>query len=168
MGDKIRLLICNTCQSIEELPLYQGDPKRDDTLNYRVAPHRFPDGNEHFGALATVDEATWNSGAREDIKLKLRETFAPGEAEGLGADFYNVKSTFSEDALRCWQQHNRTENCDDWRTEKKRLDPDTKAERRDLGVAPLTKRPARTWLCDFCPVTSIYSQRRNKAKGYDK
>lgn len=168
MGTKIRLLICNTCASIEELPLYSGPPEGDDTLNYRVAPHRFPDGNEHFGTLATVDEYTWNGPAREEIKLKLKETFAPGEAEGLGSDFYNVKNTYQEDALACWGQHNRTKNCEDWRSDAKRLDPDTRAERKDLNLVPIHKTKPKTWLCDFCPVTSIYSQRRNEAKGYDK
>lgn len=165
---KIRLLICNTCQTVQELPLFEGDPKRDDTLNFRVAEHRYPDGNEHFGALATVDEETWNGPARPDIQLKLQETFAPGEAAGLGSEFYAVKSTFSEDALKCWQQHNRTENCEDWRSEKKRLDPDTSPERAYLGLTPLHKTKPRTWLCDFCPVTSLYAQRRNREKGLDK
>lgn len=165
---KIRLLICNTCQSIEELPLFEGRPERDDTLNYRVAPHRFPDGNEHFGGLATIDLNTWNSPARSEIITKLRETYAPGEAAGMGGEYYDVKSTFQEDALTCWQQHSRTENCADWRSDKKRLDPDTKYERKDLGLAPVHKTKPKTWLCDFCPVTSIYSQRRNKKLGYDK
>lgn len=165
MQGKIRLLICNTCQSVEELPLYEGRPERDDTLNYRVSFHRYADGNEHFGGLATVSSTVWeNQQARQEIVAKLRtEMFRPGEAEGLGSDYYNVKSTFGEDAFTCWQAHNRTTNCDDWRSDKKRLYPDTSAERKDLGLS-VKDRP-NTWLCDFCPVTSVYAQRRNEKRG---
>jgi hypothetical protein len=167
MDGKIRLLICNTCTSIEELPLYEGRPERDDTLNYRVSFHRFPDGKEHFGMLATVDAVSWeNQEARSEIVKKLHEAVNPGEAAGLGTDYYNIKSTFAEDALTCWGQHNTTQDCDEWRSDKKRLYPDTRGDRKELGLSPKT-RP-NTWLCDFCPVTSIYAGRRNKAKGYDK
>lgn len=165
MQGKIRLLICNTCQSVEELPMYEGRPERDDTLNYRVSFHRYADGNEHFGGLATVAATVWsNTEARGEIIRKLRtEMFRPGEAEGLGTDFYDVKSTFGEDAFTCWQQHNRTENCQDYRSDKKRLLPDTKAERKEAGLS-VKDRP-NTWLCDFCPVHSLVIQRKRKARG---
>lgn len=166
---KIRLLICDTCQSIEELPVYEGkNPAQDDTLNYRVAPHRFPDGNEHFGGLAIIDEDQWsNPYMRQGVIEKLKnERGAPGQGKGLGDEFYDVKNTFHEDALICWGQHNRTEDCADWRSDKKRLYPDTRGDRKELGLS--AKSRPNTWLCDFCPVTSVYAQRRNQAKGWDK
>lgn len=146
--------------------MYEGPPDHDDTLNFRVSFHRYPDGNEHTGMLATVPDKDWkNPQARTEIRKKLAGATAPGEGTGLGADFYNVKANFADDALVCWQAHNRTEDCDDWRSDAKRLYPDTRADRKELGLSPKAKDRPNTWLCDFCPVTSIYAQKRNEKRG---
>jgi len=165
-ADKLRLLICHDCESIEELPPYEGPTGNDDTLNYRVGQHRFPNGEEHIGVLATVPAANWEKpDQRHEIIRRITEAKKPGDSEGLGSPYYNVKATFQEDAMTCWKKHNRTQNCDEWRGDHKRLYPDTLSDRKEAGIT--TRRP-NTWLCDFCPVTSIYSQRRNEARGdYD-
>lgn len=164
MSDKLRLLICHDCETIQELPWYEGPPEHDDTLKYRVSDHRFPNGEEHRGVLATVPSDHWEKAShRQEIVEKITTASGrPGTAAGLGADFYNVKSNFQQDAMKCWKQHNRTSDCADWRSDAKRLYPDTKADRKSEGLP--TQRP-NTWLCDFCPVTSIYAQKRNAARG---
>lgn len=161
---KIRLLICHTCQSIDELPDYEGDPERDDTLNYRVAEHHFPSGNPHIGSLARVEAKSWqNKNHRQGILEKLGQAKAPGQGEGLGQTYYDVKGNFQQDALKCWKAHGRTSDCADYRHDNKRLVPDTKGERKDLGLSPST-RP-NTWLCDFCPVSSVVTTAMRKKRG---
>jgi hypothetical protein len=164
--EKLRLLICNDCHSIQELPWYDGPVEHDDTLTYRVAEHRFPNGEEHRGVMATVPAENWgNLAHRQEIVAKISRSAAPGQGAGLGDEFYDVKANFQTDAMDCWKKHNRTTDCGDWRSDAKRLYPDTKAERKAEGM---TKTRPNTWLCDFCPVTSIYAQKRNAARGdYD-
>jgi hypothetical protein len=41
-GKRVRLLVCATCKTIEELPWYEGPQECDDTGNYRMSFHRFP------------------------------------------------------------------------------------------------------------------------------
>lgn len=163
--EKLRLLICHTCHSIQELPWYEGNPDRDDTLKFRVAEHRFPDGNEHFGVLATVPAEHWEKPShRDEIVQKIEEAAGvPGTGVGMGETFYDVKSNFQADALQCWKEHNRTHNCEDYRSDKKRLYPDTKAERKSEGLP--AQRP-NTFLCDFCPVHTLVMQRQRHEQGY--
>jgi hypothetical protein len=165
MADRLRLLICHDCESIEELPFYEGPPDRDDTLAYRVSFHQFPNGEEHLGVLATVPADHWEKAShRHEIVEKIATASGrPGTASGLGADFYDVKNNFAQDAMACWKKHNRTNDCDEWRGDHKRLYPDTKGDRKELGLNP--KGRPNTFLCDFCPVTSVYAQKRNDLRG---
>ena len=79
--------------------MYQGPADRDDTLKARLAEHRFPDGNEHFGALATVSEKSWDDPEkRKGILAEMANARGAGQGEGFGQAFYDVKSTFTEDA----------------------------------------------------------------------
>lgn len=165
---RIRILICHSCHSIQPLPWYEGNPENDDTLNFRVAEHRFPDGNEHFGIMATVLEKEWdNLDHRDEIVKKIQEaSVTPGSGAGMGETYYDIKSNFSEDAMKCWTvDHNRTKNCGDYRSDKKRLYPDTKAERKSEGLP--ARRP-NTFLCDFCPYHQIVEQRQGSEEfGYN-
>ena len=164
---RIRLLICNSCNSIQPLPMYQGPADRDDTLNARLAEHRFPDGNEHFGALATVSEKSWDDPEkRKGILAEMANARGAGQGEGFGQEFYDVKSTFKEDAYYCWaREHNRTTDCGDYKSGKKRLLADTRADRRELGLDQ--KSRASTFLCDFCVYKSgVVQKKAMKKAGY--
>jgi hypothetical protein len=170
MSDKIRLLICQTCGSIEELPFFDGPPEHDDWLKERITPHRTASGEPHIGSLATVGAKEWgNPSYREEIANKISKEFAlPGQGAGLGQTFYDLKSTFLEDAMTCWKGFGRTTNpahCA-YRSDSKRLLPDTSAERKDLGLSP--KDRPNTFLCDFCPVHSLVLQKRREEAGMYK
>lgn len=160
---KLRLLICFVCKSIEEVPYYEGPPERDDTLNFRTSQHQFASGERHVGQLAVLNEDDWkNPQTRSAIIKQISEEFG----EGLGQEFYDVKATFEEDAMKCWNAHSRTLNCGDYKTdERKRLLPDTREERKDLGLS--VKNRPNTWLCDFCPYKSVVQGRVVKERGLD-
>lgn len=165
--DRIRLLICNTCNTIEPLPDYTGPIEHDTTLQFRLSKHRTAEGHPHLGNMARVSEKSWdNPTYRAKILDELAKAHAAGEV-GLGTKMYDLRSTFQEDAMSCWRhEHNRTENCEDFRSDRKRLVPDTKGERKELGLETRSKyMPVNSWLCDYCPYATLVMERQRKAKG---
>lgn len=166
MSDKIRILICKTCPSVQELPWYEGAPQHDEWLNRYVQEH----GSEHIGQLATVQISDWNNPQRKQgILQEVYTKFGmPGTGEGMGSSYYDLKSTFLDDAYKCWKGFNRTTDpghCD-YRKDSKRLLPDTRGDRKELGLDP--KMRPNTYLCDFCPVHSLVMQKKRKKAGlYD-
>lgn len=156
---KIRLFICHDCESVQELPWYEGPPEYDDTLNYRVAEHE-----NHVGNLADIEEAVWaKAPLRPDILSKLAAI--PGKAAGLGGSYYDLHSSFKDDAGTCWKRHNRTTDCGDYMADKMILRAPTKGERKELNLD--VKDRATTHLCNFCPMFSIKMQRARDGKYYD-
>jgi hypothetical protein len=151
--------------------MYDGPPEHDEWLKRKVEAHRFAGGDAHIGNLATVATSDWAKPQyRDEIVNKISKEFKlPGQGAGLGQTFYDLKSTYLEDAMTCWRGFGRTTNpghCD-YRKENKRLLPDTAADRREAGFDP--KDRPNTFLCDFCPVQSIVLQKRRAEAGlYDK
>jgi hypothetical protein len=154
---------------------FDGPPEYDQELTYLVEKHRFPDGSEHFGNLipaveikgnnGEVRDATWDDWNNPDFQNYLRKEMSlvtrPGKALGLGVEYYAAKDTFKEDAGKCYQRHNRpTEGCSDYRSDSKRLIPDTKRERREIG---LDKPRSNRSLCEFC-VVHVWVQEQLKWK----
>lgn len=161
--EKIRILVCHTDGAVYELPWYDGPQEHDDTLNYRVSEHR-----DHVGNLFVYNKKDWEKSTyREAILSELAKQVKPGQGTGMGESFYDLKSTFQEDAIMCWKGFGKTTDpghCD-YRKDNKRLYPDTKGDRKELGLSPT--RP-NTFLCDFCPVHSLVMQKKRKAAGlYD-
>ena len=85
--------------------------------------------------------------------------------ELLDGEFFDIKNTFDDDAFTCWKQHNRTTNCGDYRSDKKRLVAPTQELRKDIGGGLAKKSPVSTFLCNFCPYQSIVMQRMRADQG---
>jgi hypothetical protein len=166
MAEHVRLLQCNTCKTLEELPDYEGDPKRDFLLEALLKAHRFPDGNEHFGHLHRVDKSHWDvPSTRATIEAQIREK--SGQT-GFNAEYYATKNTFQEDAHACFRAHNRNPDCSDYKTDSKRLTPGTAAERKAAGL-PKYRSASDVYTCNFCPVHSlVVTAARKKAGLYNK
>lgn len=162
----VRLLICHDCKSVDALPDFDGPAEYDQLLNYRVTQHRFPDGSEHYGIMGRAKQEDWeNPTTREGILKEMAQKFGrPGTGTGLGIEYYNVKQNFQEEAFTCWRQHNRTTDCSDWRSDSKRILPDTRAERKEAGLD--TKSRPNIWLCDFCPVNQVIFQKKQSKQGH--
>lgn len=165
---RMRILVCFDCDSVDPLPLYDGPPEHDEYLTARIGNHRTPGGTPHRGRLFTVSEKSWNNPSYRAEILKEIDKARGGGDTGLGTRFYDVRSTFQEDAMTCWRvKHNRTENCEDYKSDKMRLVPDTKEERKDLGMETRARHiPGGTYLCMFCPYASIVMERQRKAQGF--
>jgi hypothetical protein len=162
--DRVRLFVCRTEQSIQEIPWYpmNAPPEHDDTRNYLLQLHA-----GHVVDWGDVLASQWNSPKlRVAITKEIQRAMHPGEAEGLGTQFYSIKSSFQEDALKCWKQHNRTTDCGDWHNDNKRLYAETRGDRREIGLSVNTSARPNTFLCDFCPMASIRRSKIGKAKGW--
>lgn len=160
-GPQIRLLVCRSCKTIEELPDWDGRPEDDVLLNISVERHQSPE--PHIGNLLRFPLRYWMVPKVKDaIVQQIREGSSGLDIVAEG--FYNTKSQFGEDAMTCWGLHNRpTGQCDDYKSEKKILRPSTVAERKDAGLS-MSKAP-KIYLCDFCPVKSYNMKMHNKEKG---
>lgn len=153
----MRLLLCRDCRSIEELPDFEGQPENDVLLDNLVQRHRFPNGEEHVGGLAHVEDADWEDEHRR--KAILNEINNTSKQTGFQGDYYDSKNTYQEDAMKCFRKHKRPEGfCIDWKSEKKRIGDPMKNP-----MAP------KVFLCDFCPVAStVMEAQRYEYGAYDK
>lgn len=159
-NEKIRILVCHTDGAVYELPDYEGPPEYDDTLKYRLAGHE-----DHIGNLFRYEKDQWaKSTIRDAILKEIVKQVRPGEGTGLGETFYDVKNNFQQDAITCWKKHNKTLDCGDYMTDKMRLYPDTKADRKELGMPTGINERPNTFLCQFCPVHSVVMGKKNKEK----
>lgn len=167
MADHIRLLQCLTCQQIEELPDYEGDPRGDVLLETLVSRHRFPSGTPHLGHLHKVEEKHWNSpSTKRTIIAQINEKSGH---TGLDPAYYDTKNTFQLDAAKCFKQHNRNPACSDYKHASKELKPDTAAERKAEGLGRYeVPRDKRMYLCSFCPVHSLVQSAARRRAGLDK
>jgi hypothetical protein len=169
----VRILVCHVCQSVEELPDYDGPVQHDQLLDYKVAPHSFPSGTPHKGLLVRVPASSWKSREFKDAFIdQIEGMVGPGYGDGVPGLQYDLKSNFSEDAFKCWKEHLRPDiehSCGDYQAKNKALYADTKAERKEAGMdISLSARP-KHFLCDYCPYQSVIDQKkRAAAKMYDK
>lgn len=157
-GPEMRVLWCLVCDTLEELPLFDGKPEDDHLLEILVQRHVFPSGEPHKGHLFRVPQLQWEDA---EIRKRIIEQVKGGGSKGIDefdAKFYDTKNTFKEDAMTCYSRHLRPKaDCADYKTEKMMLLPDTKAERKDAGLPDPKKAPGpKNYLCDFCPVHSYY------------
>ena len=172
-GTLLRILVCHTCKAMVPIPDVPGRGD-DELLMARVMEHQFPPvhvGNDiqsrpHEMILCRLPESLWNNTSLRPQVVKEIQAHVggAGDGEGLG-ELYDVKNNFMEDAMACWRfKHGRTSNCEDYMSDKMKLLADTRADRRELGLDPKTRASQK--LCSYCPVHSVVSQRRNKAKGF--
>jgi len=139
----IRLLICHSCRSVDELPAFHGRPEDDVLLEDLIARHVFPDGNEHMGKLAEIEEADWRDSYRRNAILEQIKA-AVEKSSGFPTEWYATKSTYQDDALKCYKKHGRPDQgCIDYCDSKKRIGNPT---RSGWQAGP------RVFLCHFCPV----------------
>jgi hypothetical protein len=170
-GVRDLLLVCADCGTIEHIPAFDGPVERNEPFQARIRKHLVPLADStatHSIATTTVNAKLWaeNEEFRKYIAQTISDATKTGDV-GFGHEFYDLKSTFAEDAMDCWRhKHGRTENCGDYKSEKMRLLADTREERRDLGLSVKSKdRPVGSYLCMFCPYHSIVMQRARKAQG---
>ena len=159
-----RLLFCLVCQTLEELPPFYGDPELDHLLAIACESHLFPSGEPHKGKLFVLPLRTW---AHTESKKEIIRQIKGGGSKGLAEiddTFYDSRSNFMDDAMTCYERHNKPKDgCDDWQHSSKLLIPNTVKERRAEGMAKYQDEAGpKTYLCNFCPVSIAVNQRKQK------
>lgn len=166
-----RLLYCLVCDTLEELPPYEGPPEQDHLLAIACDLHVFPSGEPHKGKLYVLPVRAWASKeARTEIINQIKGGGSKGLAE-IDDTFYESRSIFMEDAMKCYKAHNSPKpdtGCSDWKIESKILLPKTAKERKEVGLEKPSEAPGpKTYLCDFCPVAIGVAQRKRKLLGIE-
>jgi len=105
--------------------------------------------------------------AKTESKKEIIRQIKGGGSKGLAEvddTFYDSRSTFLEDAMKCYQAHNKPkEGCSDWQHSSKLLIPNTIKERKAEGMARYQDEAGpKTYLCNFCPVSIAVNQRKQK------
>lgn len=176
--ERFNLLICKTCQTIEELPYtktgeYLGDGKYSQSNNPFVDAAAAKHGPEHIAApLVDILQGYWMTPkVKEGVVKQLRETFFEGKGASSGLDvfgtnFYGLKDQYSQEAMGCYKIHLSPKGqCPDYKSDRKILSAGTEAERRTEGLG---KSTIKVHLCDFCPVKMYNQQKAYKERGlYD-
>lgn len=159
--EHIRLLLCHDCKTLEELPDFDGPVEYDTLLVTLTDRHQFPNGEPHVGRLIRVEKRAWDLPPLKDAILQQIREGSKGLAE-FDTSYYDVRNTFQEDAMTCYAQHNRPkEGCTDFNAPSKRLQPNTKADRKEAGLTTDAQSLPVIHLCSFCPVRSWY-ERKNR------
>jgi hypothetical protein len=162
-----RLLHCLVCDTLEELPPYEGPSDQDTLLEIACEVHIFPSGEPHKGKLYVLPLKYW---AKTESKREIIRQIKGGGSKGLAEldeTYYDSRSTFMDDAMACYRQHNKPkEGCDDWHSKHKMLVPKTAKERKAEGMARYQDEAGpKTYLCDFCPVAVAVNTRKRKLLG---
>jgi hypothetical protein len=179
-----RLLVCRECQTIEELPLYDGPKEleaQDPILDQLVRRHVQKHGNvkSDSAALLVAPEDPCHCGEKDAVNAQGKRvgrstirgphTFWEGHRDeilkglrerwtGFHPEFYATKDTYKEDAGKCYNLHRRPKgtDCIDWRADRKRLTPES-------------WKGQEVYLCDFCVVTStVVTEIRHRKGMYKK
>lgn len=173
-GPRDTILICGDCGTIEHAhgepsPETDREERNAELLALRKRHEVYSAGNTYFHplAMATVNAQLWEKSEeyQKFIVAMIKDATKTGHV-GLGDKNYDLKETFQEDSVLCWRKHNRTLDCPDYKTDKMKLVPDTRAERRDLGLEVRASNRPGVYLCDYCPVKSVVQQKVNKKLGY--
>lgn len=157
-GPKVRLLVCKDDKSIEELPDFHGNPRDDVLLEDTVSRHMY-EGITHEVALIKVPVKWWND---KNIQPKLIQQISQGGSKGIeemdeAEDYYGTRDTYREDALKCFQRHQRPkEGCIDYQNPDKRIGNPTSEG---------WKTGPRVYACNFCPVQAWVDKKKLEETG---
>jgi len=168
---QIRLLVCRMCESVDEVPDYEGPVEGDTLLERVVAKHQQDCGTANVGGeqaevasqqdrfLVKIDREDWNN---ERVKKEILNRLSMS-GTGFEEKVYDVKNTWKADAMSCYSSHRRPQDgCIDYKDDSKRvgngfLTEEEESLKKSSGLfTGMTRRRQQqtVFLCDFCPVKS--------------
>lgn len=159
-----RLLVCNTCKTVDTLPDYasENDPeaKHDHHLRDAIDVHM-----RKFGGPPDRHKANLFTIADDELALidssRLQQAVHDGRLEAF---LKEERENYKNDALRCYELHNRPTygvgygvGCRDYRT-------------KERAIGRTTGLPPEEWnyVCDFCPYHSYVEHAYYKKVGIRK
>lgn len=167
-GPQLRIFYCWNCRVFDELPDFQGRPEDDTLLAILVERHQSA-GVPHHCTPFKIGVKLWSNPRIQQAIIKQIREQTNGGLDMLDPTYYSTRSMFYEDAMKCYAEHNRPkDSCGDWKSDKKRLLPNTAAERREAGLASPAAGGTKVYLCDFCPMKSVVMTKQRAAAGMYK
>ena len=180
----MRLLFCDLCHTLEEVPDYEGEDPVDPLVEGLVRKHNERDPMGHAGRdvqrspmrlvkiepdpnrMLSSDEV-WETD-RENVLKQLNDE---NKKVGFSSWAYEAMNSYAEDALICYRRHDRPDlgngkPCIDYLSDSKRIGRPTDIGKKVLKEAPKmgTSDPH---LCQWCPYYStVMTQVRWKAGMY--
>ena len=149
----LRLVRCSTCKTLEEIPDYQGDPQFDLVLDDVVRRHEDKHRDRETLVLMRVNIEDWENPQR---KRQIHKSIWSG-VTGFVPEYYATKSTYQEDAAKCFRAHHFSVPCIDWKIDSKRIGNPTKEGWKQAVV--------KIFLCDFCVVKVKVQEAQRNATG---
>lgn len=156
-----RLLICNTCKTVDTLPDYasENDPeaKHDHHLRDAIDLHM-----RKFGGPVERHKANLFSVADEELELIDSSRLEQAVHDNRLEEFLKEeRENYKNDALKCYELHNRPtygigygSGCRDY-----------KADHRAIGRTKGIPKEEWNYMCDFCPYNSYVEHYQRKRAG---
>lgn len=161
---KTGLLICWPCKKIEEIPDYDPDnADNDPRIGHIVENHlrrhpSFEDRNIlEWMSLGFVPTRHFKD---PQYKKQIIDQILEGNGKtGFDDEFYDTTNTFKEDALSCYQRHNRpafksntSPKCNDYLSHNMEIKPNTSRERKIAGLPTYDEtKIKKSFICEYCP-----------------
>jgi hypothetical protein len=158
------LLICWPCKVIEEIKDYDPDnADNDPRIGHIVEAHlrKHPSFEDRhileWMALGFVPTRPWKD---PEYRKQMTEQILKGNGKtGFDQEFYDIRDTFKEDALACYQRHNRPAfksntqpKCADYLSHNMEIKPNTARERKVAGLPTYDEtKTKRSFICEHCP-----------------
>lgn len=157
-----RLLVCNTCKTVDTLPDYafENDPeaKFDFTLRDAIDKHM-----QKFGGPVERHKANMFNISDEELDLidssRLEQAIHDNRLEEF---LKEEREMYKEDALKCYNLHDRPTvgigyglGCRDY-----------KDKSRAIGRTTGIPEDEWTYICDFCPYHSYVEHAARKKAGF--
>lgn len=168
----MRLLYCNVCRSVDEVPDYEGPEKVDPLVEKVLMKHNLRDPMAHGGQstlpfrLAQCSTEDWMM-HREVVLKRLNEDITQC---GFPAWMGESHNTFIEDAHQCWRKHRwpkEGQPCLDYWSESKRIGRPTEEGRRALKDN-YKLGPQDPHLCQWCPYHTVVTTEKRHRRGMYK
>lgn len=156
-----RLLICNTCKTVDTLPDYasENDPeaKHDHHLRDAIDLHM-----RKFGGPVERHKANLFSISDEELELIDSSRLEQAVHDNRLEEFLKEeRENYKNDALKCYELHNRPTygigygpGCSDY-----------KADHRAIGRTKGIPKEEWNYMCDFCPYNSYVEHYHRKRAG---
>lgn len=169
----MRLIYCEACSTLEEVPEYEtAEGEVDPYVEAVLFKHNQKDPMAHGGArlkaspirIYVIKDEEWAT-KREKVIEHINEL---NKNVGMTAWVDEAFNTFSEDALKCFRVHHRpSEGCIDYRDTSKIIGRPT-AEGKKAVKENYKLGDGDPALCDFCPVHTWVTTQVRWKKGLYK
>jgi hypothetical protein len=170
----LQILYCSACKETHVIPnagipLDEVNPLVEELVLRHTERNPMTHGSEFLEMspfrLCVVSDQEWYADSKACLEKAAQNNTTAGFSSADSQWMYDAKDTYSEDALKCFNEHHRPDkSCRDFMSEAKRLGRPTEIGRTALADVP-KKRAQEPHLCHFCPFMSHVRTENNWKRG---